>query len=487
MSRNHFDRKLFKLMQLSLWRSNPRLLYTQADEMACIEKMLESKTFMVLLEDIAKNGLGITPIVVIKINSEFVVMDGNRRTAALKLLSNPTLCPEHLTGIKDRIFSLAKEYPSNVPDEIECLVTDNRDAALQYILTTHTGEQSGAGQVDWNALMQAAFGAAENLPVNYKAAYRLLYLAKSHGYKFSEDYPISTLGRFAIKEFCEKFGIDYPADATLPLKVIDNYHNAIAALIEFVSDIGEGNINVSTVDDNSVRGSTFRNQYIETLYAKHYKAGPTSKKPGAGSNPNSSGKNEAGDKSAGGEDESAAHDSNNGNSKPSSKPAPKSTWDRPKLISLKRYTVIPRHYVKEYNVFADMVKLRSKDTQISCAVMIRVLFEATLKRAVESLGSEWRPKSLAKNTEFIAEQMFRLGYIDTALRDSIVKFSGKDQSLSEAFFTIDTIQSIIHSKHFHPTKEDVNIFWDTLDPFVAKCWEMIVSIDKENVQKSNQL
>lgn len=154
--------------------------------------------------------------------------------------------------------------------------------------------------------------------------------------------------------------------------------------------------------------------------------------------------------------------------------------DRTKLILSKRHTVIPKQYVKEYNVFADMMKLQSKDTQISCAVMLRVLFEATLKRTVEALGSEWRPKSLAKNTEFIAEQMLKSGYIDTALRDSIVKFSGKDQSLAQTFFTVDTIQSIIHSKHFHPTREDVNIFWDTLDPFIAKCWEMVVSKDKEN-------
>lgn len=193
MSRSSFTQEIFNLSQLSLWRDNPRLLYKQSDELACIAKMLDNKTFMVLLEDIAKNGLGITPIVVIKIQDESVVMDGNRRTAALKLLKDPSLCPIELSGMRERISSLAECYSENVLNEVECLVTDNREAVIQYILTTHTGEQGGAGQVDWNALMQAAFGSAEGLPVNYQPAYRLLSLAQSHGYKFSDDYPISTL------------------------------------------------------------------------------------------------------------------------------------------------------------------------------------------------------------------------------------------------------------------------------------------------------
>lgn len=479
MSRRDFERKTFKLTELSLWRENPRLLYTQADEMACIAKMLEDKKFMVLLEDIAKNGIGITPIVVIKIGDEYIVMDGNRRTASLKLLEEPDLCPSELGGIRDRITTLSDEYSENVLNEVECLVTDNREAVMQYILTTHTGEQGGSGQVDWNALMQVAFGTAENLSVNYKAAFRLLRLAQSHGYKFSDDYPISTLGRFAIKGFCEKFGIEYPSDSTKPLKVIDDYPCAIAALLEFVSDIGEGNINVSTADDDSVRGSSFRTKYIDDLYSKHYKINQNQSE---GEKGNSNNNSSSGDGSNG----TNNNDNTNGVSEdppsqpePKPKPAPKPTWKREKFIPAKRYTKVPRDYVKEYNVFADMCKLKSKDTPISCVVMLRVLFEATLKRAVEALGSTWRPKSLAKNTEFIAEQMLKLGRIDTPLRDAIVKLSGKDQGVSGTFFTVDTIQSIIHSQHFHPDKEDVNIFWENLDPFIAKCWDMVELNDKE--------
>lgn len=322
MSRSSFTRQVFKLSQLSLWRDNPRLLYKQADEMACIAKMLENKTFMVLLEDIAKNGLGITPIVAIKVGNEFVVMDGNRRTAALKLLANPSLCPADLSGIKDRIANLATLHSENVLDEVECLVTNDRDAVIQYILTTHTGEQGGAGQVDWNALMQAAFGSAEGVHVNYKPAYRLLNLAQSHGYKFSDDYPISTLGRFAIKEFCEKFGIDYPADATQPLKVINNYQSAVAALIEFVSDIGEKKINVSTADENSIRGSAFRAKYIESLHAKHYKDGASAPITVSGNNTSPEGNRGIGEKAP------ESEVSSNNIPSPSPKPTPKPTWDR---------------------------------------------------------------------------------------------------------------------------------------------------------------
>lgn len=457
MSRSRFQRQVFKLNQLSLWRENPRLLYTQADELACIAKLLESKSFMVLLEDIAKNGLSISPIVAVKIEDKFVVMDGNRRTAALKLLKNPDLCPSELSGLRDRILALAEKYPENVLSEVECLTTDERDAAIQYIFTTHTGAQGGLGQVNWDALVQAAFGVAENVSANYKHAYRLLRLAQSHGFNLSGDYPISTLDRFAIKDFCEKFGIEYSSDTAQPLKVIDDYPSAVAALLELVSDIGNGNINVSMNDEGSMRGNaSLREQYFDQLYAKHYKVNSKDNQEG---------------KDGGSEPESKPKPEPSPDPKP--KQPPKPTWDRRKFIPAKRHTKVPRTHVKEYNVFADTVKLMSQDTPISCAVMLRVLFEATLKKTVKALGSQWRSKSLAKNTEFVAEQMLKLGRIDTPLRDAIVKISGKDQPIAETFFSIDTIQSIMHSQHFHPSKQDVNTFWDNLDPFIAKCWELI--------------
>lgn len=119
----------------------------------------------------------------------------------------------------------------------------------------------------------------------------------------------------------------------------------------------------------------------------------------------------------------------------------------------------------------------SKDTPIACVVVFRVFFEATLKKTYKAIGATWRANNLDKNTEFVANYLFNEGKIDKQLRNKIIKFSGKEQTLSAAFFSINTIQSMLHSEHFHPDTDTVNHFWDELDPFLSTCWDMVSKSD----------
>jgi len=461
MSRQDFYIKEFDLTDLDLWRENPRLLYTQKDEQACIAKLMEDKRFIVLLEDIAKNGIGITPIVVTPVEDHWVVMDGNRRVAAMKLLGDINLCPPELEGIAKNISSLAKKYTDNLPEKIDCYASDDEDAIARHLMITHNGQQGGLGQVDWNALLQSIFGANNNIKSSSAAAYRLLVLAQSYGYQINEDYPITTLGRFPLKSFCEQIGITYPANLKEPLTIRSEKQSSVEILLEFVSDVGTKKVNVSTsAGQLSVREKTARDQYLQGLVEKH-SAKPEPKE-----------KDDEGDKP-----ESGKPTDGKGGNKPTPKPAPKPTYKRNKFVPARRHTTVPKDSTKEYNVFADMVKLVSKDTPIACVVVLRVFFEATLKKTCKAIGADWRANNLDKNTEFIANYLFDQNKIDKQLRNKIIKISGKEQTLSAAFFSINTIQSMLHSEHFHPDTETVNHFWDELDPFLSICWDMVSKSD----------
>ena len=157
MSRSKYQTTTINLAELNLWCGNPRLLYKQSDEMSCIAHFIKDSKFRKLLQDIAKNGLGLNPIVVTKLNGRPVVIDGNRRVTALKLLQNPDLCPADLKGYEKQIKQLSQEHSSNILSEVECFYSEDSAAAKHHLSTTHIGEQSGAGHVDWNALMQVAY------------------------------------------------------------------------------------------------------------------------------------------------------------------------------------------------------------------------------------------------------------------------------------------------------------------------------------------
>jgi hypothetical protein len=92
--------------------------------------------------------------VVIREDDQWIVVEGNRRTAALKALLNPFQVP----GFQARITRLIDEFPlpGNI-EEIECLVAPDRDSANQLIAMLHTSNP----RKGWGPLRQADFFSAQ--------------------------------------------------------------------------------------------------------------------------------------------------------------------------------------------------------------------------------------------------------------------------------------------------------------------------------------
>ena len=141
---------LIPISEILLDPNNYRLgpLDSQID---CIEIMLKEfgPKMLKLAGHIVKNGLSPKPIVVSKDNDGYwVVLDGNRRLVALKLLNNPAEAPEKyrrsFKEIKD------KASPGLIPTEIECLTSD-KNTIFEYRKLEHMGPQEGIGQVNWDA------------------------------------------------------------------------------------------------------------------------------------------------------------------------------------------------------------------------------------------------------------------------------------------------------------------------------------------------
>lgn len=150
-----------------------------ADEGQALATMMQSLGSEVanLARDIASNGLNPlrTPLSIFK-DGHYVVMDGNRRTTALKLLADPDL-------IKDpypfkQVFKSLKAAGYKAPDEVEFVVFDESDLdeADRWVYIEHNGQNKGVGTVSWGTKEKARFSARHNDTAGNKALQLTDYL-----------------------------------------------------------------------------------------------------------------------------------------------------------------------------------------------------------------------------------------------------------------------------------------------------------------------
>lgn len=135
------------------------------DEQKALKTMMESLGSEVsnLARDIVEHGLNPlrTPLVVKK-DDKYIVLDGNRRTTALKLLDNPDFITDSYP-LKQVFVSLkAKGYKA--PKKLEFVVYDEADLseADQWVLVEHNGKNNGVGTVSWGTKEKARFSARHN-------------------------------------------------------------------------------------------------------------------------------------------------------------------------------------------------------------------------------------------------------------------------------------------------------------------------------------
>lgn len=131
---------------------NPRLpvrLQGITDESKVIDYMVKYGNIIELMLSIAETGYSdAEPLLIVKeTDGTYTVVEGNRRLAALKLLSKPELTKVRTQSIKD-VISDAK----NIPTEIPCILYPNREDVLDYLGYRHI-----TGVKDWGALEKARY------------------------------------------------------------------------------------------------------------------------------------------------------------------------------------------------------------------------------------------------------------------------------------------------------------------------------------------
>lgn len=132
---------------------NPRVpkgLQGEKNEAKIIKYMVTSGNVTDLMESIAETGYSdAEPLLVVPgENGMYIVVEGNRRLAALKLLNKPELTDLRVKQIQEIIANANAEIPTEVP----CIVYQERTSVLDYLGYRHI-----TGVKDWGALEKARY------------------------------------------------------------------------------------------------------------------------------------------------------------------------------------------------------------------------------------------------------------------------------------------------------------------------------------------
>lgn len=260
------------LDSLFLDTDNPRHKPVDTPAQAML-RLCESENVYELAEDIAQRGLNPLEIFAVTpsgANADpqtgpFVVVEGNRRLCALKLLSDPTGAPP---AQRDKFAKLAQVFSIQT---VPAWVFPDKDSARPWLERLHSGEFSGRGRKAWNAEQKARFLGGGR----HGRAQAALDLAEQLGFITEEEREgkLSVVDRWlANPVFREALGIDFDKSATTPriTRPEDEFKALFRTFIDWVK-LGAEKGGVST--RQNTKDMRERARQIEATVAEQVKSG----------------------------------------------------------------------------------------------------------------------------------------------------------------------------------------------------------------------
>lgn len=210
--------RVIKVNDILNYYENPRhaVAMSEKDTLKKLFAAVGNQYMLNLAEDINNNGLLPNQQLVVVYNDEikkYVVYEGNRRIAAIKLLLNLSLFDFLDAASYARAEKLTKKIKNPI-FEVPCYVTDEKEAFF-IMERLHSGEDKGRGVKAWSSREKDIF---EVRCGNKKS---LSYLIDYYIKKYFDNFDITniinftTISRiFGSKKIKEKIGLDVDDEKT---------------------------------------------------------------------------------------------------------------------------------------------------------------------------------------------------------------------------------------------------------------------------------
>lgn len=443
--------KTIKLTNLLVNVDNPRYesMHSQKEAIEMMALEQNDKIFN-LASDIIENGLNpLDMILVTPINTNrYLVLEGNRRITALKLLQNPMLINDDMHSLRKRFERLVKGKDLSMLKTVKCVTTDNQTEANLWIKRKHAGQLDGRGTVSWNSLQIQRFEARSE----GKASDVLQII----DFMLASDFvpnAIKTQLQSINTTNLERLISDPDVRKHLGInkvkgKLLSDYnqHNVISALVKVVEDIVSPDFSVKKIYNKEKR-----KQYIDELGINIQE---TEKENGTWSL------------------------ANIGNELEKEVETGTSEVKNSKRSSIKRASLIPNKFQltienpRILQIFSELKKTSMRSSPNAVAVLFRVFLELTIDSFINIHG-------LQKNTNTASEEHNLIGKCSRVLeylrKNNLIvqeKLTGIQHELrdSTSIFSIESLNAYVHNMHFSPKEDNLRIGWDNVEPFFEVVW-----------------
>lgn len=126
------------LTSLALDLDNYRIPVRQEDENAALNYLFASEDVLEAAKMIVRDGYFDNEVpIVVRDGEQLIVLEGNRRVSALKVLADPALVPDHEAQVNGLLKRYATEA-EDLPSAIRVLVAPSRASAAPHVARLHT-------------------------------------------------------------------------------------------------------------------------------------------------------------------------------------------------------------------------------------------------------------------------------------------------------------------------------------------------------------
>jgi hypothetical protein len=412
---------------------------------------------LALASDIVSTGLNPTEALIVMPASDdpkrFVVLEGNRRVTALKMLEDPKLV-DGIYGatLRSRLNDLHRKFQTAPIRKVTCYVVDTREDADAWIDRRHEGERGGVGIVPWNATERQRRAARRGKGAT--TGYQALEFVQQHGelddatlVLIRRRFPVTILDRILNDEEVRK-----PLGLGIEDKVLTMLfppEQTVRALKRMVLDILHKRVKTPHVETDKERReyiAGFRRNELPEAKARLDRpvtlAGEALGSPASGSS--SASKKPTGKRA-------------------SNSPATRETLAPPRL----RLTIDKTRIAA---IFAEMQRLKVTPLTNAAAVMLRVFLDLSVVDYTDAQGlikPEEVKITLNTRTERAITHLAAAGKLDRQAEKSVKRAVSKDSWVASS---TKTLHEFVHNPHFHPSPREMTVAWDNLEPLFKAIW-----------------
>ncbi len=430
------------LSALLIDAANPRLPQPNIGQRDALRAVAahQQRKLVVLAKDILTYGVNPADLpIVMPVEDDlkrYVVLEGNRRLAALRGLENPdTLVGALKPNLLSELRKLSKQYQESPIEVIQCLAVKNRDEAQHWIELRHTGENDGAGIVRWGSDEGARFRARSGgLEVHSQA----LNFLEDRGYLSPEErrkVPATSFKRLIeTPKVRSKLGFEVQGGT---IHLLADEKRVMKALLHIVNDLVSNKIKTKDIYTKEQRAD-----YADTLPSDVVVAHTV--KSGQG--------------------QSLAGTTATTQTKPQRAPKPA----KPRNVLIPRDCVLSITDARVHEIESELRRLSLEDYTNAVSVLFRVFLELSADAYVGRWGLPTTiDATLARKLDDVTKDLLNRQKLTNQQAKPVRRACQRDSFLAPS---IHLMHQYVHNQHVFPAPSDLRAHWNGLQPFLIGIW-----------------